>query len=79
MQEMVQALRGLWHSVSEYPAEWPDDLLAEVGNIAAAVKGAAQTEQLFRALNADVLVDERDGHGWQLFERIDLADYGTEG
>lgn len=28
---------------------------------------------------ADVLVDNRDGHGWQWYERIDLAGYGTEG
>jgi len=27
----------------------------------------------------EIYVDERDGHGWQLYERINLADYGTEG
>jgi hypothetical protein len=27
--------------------------------------------------HVDVWVDERRGHGWELFERIDLADYGT--
>lgn len=27
---------------------------------------------------AEVYVDERDGRGWQLYERIQLADYGTE-
>lgn len=25
----------------------------------------------------EVWVDERDGRGWQLYERVDLADYGA--
>lgn len=50
MGEMVQSLRDLAFSVGEYPAEWPDDLLAEVANLASAVKGAADTERLVRAM-----------------------------
>ncbi len=49
MQRMVDSLRDLAHSLSEYPAEWPDDLLAEVDNLAAMVKGCVQTERLIRA------------------------------
>ena len=53
MQELVQALRDLRYSLNEYGAEWPDDLLAEVGNLAASVKGLADTEALYRALRDD--------------------------
>ncbi len=52
MNEMVQHLRDLAFSLSEYPAEWPDDLLAEVDNLSAWVKGMAQTERLVRATGA---------------------------
>jgi len=52
MQPLVQGLRDLAHSLDEYPAEWPDDLLTEVDNLAAKVRGAAQTERLTRALTA---------------------------
>ncbi len=52
MDHYVQALRDLHHSLAEYPAEWPDDVLAEVGNLAAAVKGMADTERLVRATGA---------------------------
>lgn len=53
MATYVQALRDLAFSMAEYPAEWPDDLLAEVDNLAAAIKGSAQSERLFRAVGVD--------------------------
>lgn len=52
MNELVQALRDLEHSLREHPAEWPGDLLADIGNLAAAVKGHADTELLIRATGA---------------------------
>ena len=52
MNDLVQRLRDLEHSLREYPAEWPDDLLAEVDNLAAVVKGHAQVERLVRATGA---------------------------
>jgi hypothetical protein len=51
MEELVQELRDLAFSIQEYPAEWPDALLAEVDNLSAAIKGGAQTERLTRALS----------------------------
>ncbi len=52
MNELLRAFRDLHHSLSEYPAEWSDDALAEISNVAAAVKGAADTEMLIRATGA---------------------------
>lgn len=31
-----------------------------------------------RSQHLTVFVDERDGQGWQTYERIDLADFGVE-
>lgn len=52
---------------------------------AAAYRCVANWAEEFRAdvLNPrirqiEVYVDERDGHGWKLYERIELADYGKE-
>lgn len=50
---MVQHLRDLAHSLGEYPAEWSDDLLAEVANLAVLVRGMAETERLTRALTVE--------------------------
>lgn len=59
MDALVEALRDLFHSLREYPADWSDDHLAEVGNLAAAVKGCADTERLTRALGLpDETLDE---------------------
>lgn len=52
MNELVQGLRDLAASITEYPAEWPDDLLAEVENLAQRIKGQAATERLVRATGA---------------------------
>jgi hypothetical protein len=48
--QLVQNLRDLERSLREHPAEWPDDLLAEVDGLAARTKGLAATERLGRAL-----------------------------
>lgn len=31
-----------------------------------------------RVTEIEVWVDDQDGRGWQLFERVNLADYGVE-
>lgn len=49
----MEALRTLEFSLSDHPADWPDDLLAEVGNVAKIVAGLADTERLMRALKGD--------------------------
>ncbi len=53
MNELVQGLRDLVFSLQEHPAEWPEDLLAEVGSLGVQARGLAETERLKRALTND--------------------------
>lgn len=53
MDELVEALRTLELSLKDHPADWSDDHLAEVGNVAKIVAGLADTERLLRALRGD--------------------------
>jgi hypothetical protein len=63
----------------------------EIGDYEGGIQMAARPESKAKAYDiyvanaagvydyAEVWVDERDGRGWQLYERINLADYGKEG
>ena len=50
-ESTIATLRDLWRDISDRPAEWSHDHLAEVENMAAALKGCAATERLRRALS----------------------------
>ncbi len=50
---LLDAMRNVHHSITETPAEWPDDLLAELDNLTANLKGLVQTERLVRALQEE--------------------------
>lgn len=51
MDDLLQALRDLTHSVADHPAEWSDDHLAEISNLSATLRGHVETERLYRAAN----------------------------
>lgn len=51
--DLMQGLRDIVTSMSEYAPDWGDADLAEAGNLAARLKGVADTERLVRALGAE--------------------------
>lgn len=49
----IQAMRDLLFSFQECPADQPADILAQASNVAAQLKGVADTEMLTRALTLE--------------------------
>jgi hypothetical protein len=53
MDELLQALRDLNLLLAEQPAEFTDDHLAEITNVAQSIRGAAEVERMYRATSPD--------------------------
>ncbi len=52
-QNFIINLQDILRSVTDHPAEWPEDALWKAAQLAAEIKGNARTEQLYRTLTRD--------------------------
>jgi hypothetical protein len=53
MDDLLQALRDVNVLLAEQPAEFSDDALAEITNLAQSIRGSAEVERLHRATSPD--------------------------